>query len=147
MRAGAEVLAADRSFFEAASLRLAGSAELAGEKQALEDSLDLLIVRAQRSGEVRRDVRGADVAMLMMAATNTCAPTHDLFPQLWRRYLALMIDGLRAGSTTRLPVRAATGLQVRAALAGLAGAGGGLAKLRAVAMVTADGEREPQARE
>jgi AcrR family transcriptional regulator len=147
MRAGAEVLAADRSFFDAASLRLAASPELAAEKQALEHSLDVLVARAQRSGEVRRDVRGADVAMLMMAATNTCAPTHDLFPALWRRYLALMIDGLRAGATTRLGVRAATGAQVRGALAGAAEAGGGSAKLRAVASVTADGEREPRARE
>ncbi|MGH2852132.1 MAG: TetR family transcriptional regulator [Solirubrobacteraceae bacterium] len=130
MWAGAELIAADRSFFEAASLRLAANEDLAREKQALEDSLDALVVRAQRSGEVRADVSGADVAMLMMAATNTCAPVHDLFPQLWRRYLALMIDGLRSGATTRLPVRAARGTQVREALG--ASAGGGAAKLRAV---------------
>jgi len=48
-------------------------------------------------------VAGIDIAMLMMAATNTCAPAHALRPQLWRRYLALMIDGLRPGPTSTLP--------------------------------------------
>ena len=104
----------------------AASAELAAEKQRARALARHCSSRARSAaGEVRGDVRGADLAMLMMAATNTCAPAHEPFPQLWRRYLALMIDALRAGSTTRLPVRAATGAQVREALAGVAGAGGG----------------------
>ena len=143
------MLAADRSFFDAAMRsRLAASSQLAAEKHALE-------ARARRARRARaaqrrgaRDVArhrrrdaddGRDEHLRADAATSSRT--------LWRRYLALMIDGLRPGATTRLGVRAATGAQVRGALAGAAEAGGGSAKLRAVASVTADGEREPRARE
>jgi AcrR family transcriptional regulator len=115
MSRGAAMLAADRSFFDAASAQVDLGPELLGEKLALEAALDELVVAAQRSGELRDDVCGIDLAMLMMAATNTCAPTRALSPQLWRRYLALMIDGLRPGSTAELPVAAVRGVEVCAA--------------------------------
>jgi AcrR family transcriptional regulator len=103
MLRGAELLAADRSFFEAATREGLGDERLARAKRDLEIALDDLVAAAQRSGEVRTEVTGMDIAMLMMAATNTCAPAHDLQPQLWRRYLALMIDGLRPQSTSLPP--------------------------------------------
>ena len=53
--------------------------------------------------------------MLMMAATNTCAPALAAEPALWRRYLALMIDGLRAGTVvTPLPVAALSSARMAA---------------------------------
>ena len=75
-------------------------------------ALDQLVAAAQACGEVRADVAGVDIAMLMMAATNTCAPANELQPQLWRRYLALMLDGLRPGATSALPAPALTGARV-----------------------------------
>ena len=104
MRRGAEVLAADRSFFDGAMAHVERDSSLRREKLALEAALDGLVAAAQAAGEVRGDVRGSDLAMLMMAATNTCAPTQDVYPDLWRRYLALMIDSLRPGEVTPLPV-------------------------------------------
>lgn len=103
MSRGAELLAADRSFFEAATCAGLADERVASAKRKLAAGLDELVAAAQRSGEVRGDVTGVDIAMLMMAATNTCAPAHVLQPQLWRRYLALMIDGLRPGATSVLP--------------------------------------------
>jgi AcrR family transcriptional regulator len=108
MACGAAVLAADRSFFEAAMVALAGDERVREEKLALGAALDELVAAGRASGEVRADVTGVDLAMLMMAATNPCAPTQDLLPHLWRRYLTLMIDGLRPGVTTPLPFAAAT---------------------------------------
>jgi len=105
MARGAEVLAADRSFFDAATVHVSPpNAELAREKHALETALDGLLAAAQIAGEVRPDVTGSDLGMLMMAATNTSAPHLDRYPELWRRYLALMVDGLRPGATTPLTV-------------------------------------------
>ncbi|MGA2757430.1 MAG: helix-turn-helix domain-containing protein [Solirubrobacteraceae bacterium] len=100
MSRGAELLAADRSFFAAASGPGPADAQLGAAKLELQLALDELVAGAQRCGEVRPEVTGTDIAMLMMAATNTCAPAHALQPQLWRRYLALMIDGLRPQSTS-----------------------------------------------
>jgi hypothetical protein len=115
MSRGAAVLASDLSFFDAAMVRASVDGELQREKLALEAALDGLVAAAQASGEVRGDIRGTDLAMLMMAATNTCAPTQDLYPELWRRYLALMIDSLRPGATTALPVPPVSGAEMIAA--------------------------------
>jgi AcrR family transcriptional regulator len=49
-----------------------------------------LIARAQRAEAVRRDVKPADVQLLVRAAL-TSAP-----PGEWRRYLDVVLDGLRA---------------------------------------------------
>ncbi len=103
MSRGAEILAADRSFFDAAMCEGVGDEPLRVAKMDLETALDDLVAAAQRCGELRADVTGVDIAMLMMAATNTCAPAHARQPQLWRRYLALMIDGLAPDGASPLP--------------------------------------------
>jgi hypothetical protein len=43
---------------------------------------------------------------LIAAATSTCALPQSLRPDLWRRYIALMVDALRPGETTTLNVPA-----------------------------------------
>jgi AcrR family transcriptional regulator len=107
MSRGAELIAADRSFFDAAMAHVGPSEERDRAKLALEAALDSLVDAARAAGEIRSDVRGVDLAMLMMAATNTTAPERERNPELWRRYLALMLDGLRPGETTPLPAEAA----------------------------------------
>lgn len=104
MESAATVLAADRSFFDGATCATVVGGELPREKLALERELNALLARAQASGEVREDIVGSDIAILIVAATNTCAPFAERAPELWRRYLALMVDGLRPGATTPLPV-------------------------------------------
>jgi hypothetical protein len=69
-------------------------------------AFDGLLEGAQSRGEVRADINGIDIAMLIMAATNTCAPAQAREPQLWRRYIALMTDALRPGPLTELPAPA-----------------------------------------
>jgi AcrR family transcriptional regulator len=108
---GAEVLAGDRSFFDAA-MREGSAAELTGVKLELMAALDELVAAAQAVGELRADVNGIDLAMLMMAATNTCAPAQPPGGALWRRYLALMIDGLRPEAARELPVAALSAVQM-----------------------------------
>ena len=49
-----------------------------------------LVSRAQRAGAVRRDVKPSDVQLLVQSAL-TSAP-----PGQWRRYLEVVLDGLRA---------------------------------------------------
>ncbi len=64
-----------------------------GEKPGaaeLEELGNKLVARAQRAGTVRRDVKPADVQLLVRSAL-TSAP-----PGQWRRYLDVVLDGLRA---------------------------------------------------
>ncbi len=49
-----------------------------------------IVARAQQAGALRRDVRPADVGLLVRSAL-TAAP-----PGQWRRYLEVVLDGLRA---------------------------------------------------
>jgi AcrR family transcriptional regulator len=56
----------------------------------LEKLVERIVSRAQRAGAVRRDVEPADVQLLVRSAL-TSAP-----PGQWRRYLDVVLDGLRA---------------------------------------------------
>ncbi|HEX6952314.1 MAG TPA: TetR/AcrR family transcriptional regulator [Gaiellaceae bacterium] len=56
----------------------------------LEKLADRVVSRAQRAGAVRGDVKAEDVRGLVRSAL-TSAPTGD-----WRRYLGVVLDGLRA---------------------------------------------------
>ena len=118
MARGAEMLAADRSFFDAAMREGAGAAEPSGVRLELMAALDELAASAQRAGELRADVNGADLATLMMAASNTSASAQERDDGLWRRYLALMIDGLRPEAARELPVAARRGAATAESAAG-----------------------------
>lgn len=64
-----------------------------GEKPGaaeLEELSAKLVARAQRAGGVRRDVKPADVQLLVRSALMTAPPGQ------WRRYLDVVLDGLRA---------------------------------------------------
>jgi AcrR family transcriptional regulator len=56
----------------------------------LEQLADRVVARAQRAGVVRRDVKAQDVRLLVRSAL-TNAPAGQ-----WRRYLGVVLDGLRA---------------------------------------------------
>jgi AcrR family transcriptional regulator len=56
----------------------------------LETLVERIVSRAQRAGAVRRDVKPTDVQLLVRSAL-TSAP-----PGQWRRYLDVVLDGLRA---------------------------------------------------
>jgi AcrR family transcriptional regulator len=56
----------------------------------LEQLVGRIVARAQRAGAVRGDVKPADVQLLVRSAL-TSAP-----PGQWRRYLDVVLDGLRA---------------------------------------------------
>ncbi len=49
-----------------------------------------IVVRAQRAGAVRADVKPEDVRLLVRAALTSAPEGH------WRRHLAVVLDGLRA---------------------------------------------------
>ena len=70
--------------------------------------------RAQKAGVVRADVKQADLALIFeqLAAVRLGDETRS--KGLRRRYLALVLDGLRAPEPSRLPGRAPTGAELGA---------------------------------
>lgn len=71
----------------------------AGLFQVIED----LVARAREHGAVREDVTGSDVFLLMCAPNYVTGYVPNAGPDLWRRYLAIIFDGLRPEGAHALP--------------------------------------------
>ena len=54
-----------------------------------------LVTRAQREGRLRPDVVEADIPVLEMMISSLSGGANVAAPDLWRRYLRIMLDGLR----------------------------------------------------
>ncbi|MFG3227937.1 TetR/AcrR family transcriptional regulator [Kitasatospora sp. NPDC048194] len=63
-----------------------------------------LIARAQQQGTMRPDVVTMDLLFLLGPLCRALPAATELRPDLWRRYLALLLDGFRAQATHPLPV-------------------------------------------
>src|SRR3954452_14542542 len=78
-----------------------------------------LVARGQEAGVLRADVAGTDLTFIQVGLNAIMSRSRDAHPDLYRRYLYLMLDGLRArpGSPTPLPVAALTSDQTHAVMA------------------------------
>src|ERR1700744_5142576 len=54
-----------------------------------------LVERAQASGDLRGDFRSTDVKMIAFMLASIAEYAATVTPEVWRRYLVLVIDGLR----------------------------------------------------
>jgi hypothetical protein len=67
-----------------------------------------LVERAQSCGDLRKDVEATDVKLIIFMLASVAEYAATVRPDIWRRYLALLLDGLRPAreSASELPVRA-----------------------------------------
>jgi AcrR family transcriptional regulator len=65
--------------------------------------LNLMVERAKHAGSVRQDVEGTDIGIVVLMLCTVADVTSDVAPDLWRRYLPMLLDGLRAGSDLPVP--------------------------------------------
>ena len=70
-----------------------------------------LIARAQEAGELRPDVVYEDISVLLWTTGRVVDATRDVAPEFWQRYLALVVDGLRAHGASALPQPPLSGRQ------------------------------------
>jgi AcrR family transcriptional regulator len=100
MREGAEVAAADATAQDA--LMRAGDVIWDGVAPTLAElraATQVLVDRAQAAGTLRRDFSADDVPMVMCGVSATMAVEEwD-----WRRYLEILLDGLRVGPERASP--------------------------------------------
>jgi AcrR family transcriptional regulator len=103
VRAFAETIARDRGFYEV----IHGTAEfipIAREsKLRLMESVQRVLTRAQEAGVVRKDIVADDIAVLSQVAARMPRWRVEAQPELWTRYLALALDGMRPEAATDLP--------------------------------------------
>jgi AcrR family transcriptional regulator len=91
--AAADTCRRDRALFEGIE-QCASFVDVAGAKEDLHDTVDKLIRRAQREGFVRRGLDSRDIGALVGAAIQASA--HAERDDAWRRYVQVVLDGLRA---------------------------------------------------
>lgn len=90
--AAAESCRRDRALFEGIE-RCEGFAEVADAKKELHDTVGKLIRRAHREGAIRRGLDARDIGALVGAAIQ--ASLNAERGDAWRRYVQVVVDGLR----------------------------------------------------
>lgn len=97
-----ELQAADRGMRELAFAGRHGRERIARARERLEPLIQEVVARGQASGRLRADIGPEDVPMISKMLAQVIDIAGEVRPDLWRRYLTIVLDGLSArrdGST------------------------------------------------
>lgn len=106
MEAAVTMQVRDRGVLEAVGERFFGDPRMHALKEKINPRVEAMLARAQRAGVVRDDLEHQDIPVLIQAAARAGCVMPSCDPDLSRRYLAIMLDGLRPAAATPLPVGA-----------------------------------------
>ncbi len=81
-------------------------ADMLAARRALRPAITGLLERAKAAGSVRADVEESDLSVIVAMLAEVIAITAGVDPQLWRRYLRLLLDGLHPATARPLGVPA-----------------------------------------
>jgi AcrR family transcriptional regulator len=98
-----ELQAADRGFNEVAARGLPPSPAALRLQEEGRAAVGRLMQRAKQAGALRSDVTLEDLAFVIWGISRTVEETAAVAPRLWRRHLALLLDGFRAEGARPLP--------------------------------------------
>jgi len=86
----------------------------------LVEPLSQLVARAQQEGDLRADLTAIDIAVLEIAVLGTADFTGAAIQDGWQRYLAIVLDGMRArpAGPTELPTAVMDAEQMDACMVG-----------------------------
>ena len=100
---GCELQARDRGLKELLGSHTHGGGCVVDARDRLRILVTELFDRAKAAGVVRADVAPFDAPLIHIMIGAVMDRTHDVEPDVWRRYLGLVLDGLRPESATPLP--------------------------------------------
>jgi AcrR family transcriptional regulator len=99
----ADRAAQDHGITDANKERCMASPSLAHERGRVLDLTAQLVRRAQAADAIRDDIAGQDLMFLMGAVASISElPFPGLRDDLWKRYLGIVLDGLRPAGTSKL---------------------------------------------
>ena len=114
-----EMQAEDRGFKELMLQSAEGPERMRRFRAQIRPLVGELVRRARDAGELRPDVVEDDIVLVSLMTGAVSEFAHGIEPRLWRRSLALQLDGLRArrDGPTPLPVGPLDAAQVDRAMA------------------------------
>ncbi|ORA98873.1 TetR family transcriptional regulator [Mycolicibacter minnesotensis] len=102
-----EILATDRGLREIAFSKCYGGDRVIAAQERLVPVLKELVERARADGHLRPEVSSTDMPILGLLAGTVSEFAGHVDAQLWRRYVAMLLDGMRyRGDQVPLPVAA-----------------------------------------
>jgi AcrR family transcriptional regulator len=101
-----EMLATDRGLREILMFANYGRSRVNRVRSRMQPLVTRLVERAQRDGKVRADLRPTDLLFFELMLCSAAEYADEVRPQIWHRYLALILDGLppRRAQASPLPV-------------------------------------------
>jgi AcrR family transcriptional regulator len=87
--------AADRGLKELLLSSGHGQERVAGARERLVPLVTRVVERAQKSGDLRPDLRPTDMPLLGHMLSGVADYTRCVSPEVYRRYVAILLDGLR----------------------------------------------------
>lgn len=91
-----EVVTSDQGLFEVLVCRPGGRSAV---RETMLPIVTAVFERAQADGHLRPDLAPTDFPMMLRMLAGIADATREVRPDLWRRYLELLLDGLRAERT------------------------------------------------
>lgn len=101
-----ELFVSDRGYAGVYRSQVPGTPVIAAAQRRLSELKDDIMTRAQQAGVLRADVELSDLALLTWGIAGTVDATRDVAPDVWRRHLALLLDGLHWEAAHPLPTPA-----------------------------------------
>lgn len=104
----AELMAGDLGLRQMLIFATYGRDLVAIARQRNAPLVERLVLRAQAAGQLRADVRPTDIPFIVFMLTEATHLVNAANPDIWRRYLTLILDGMRPAreGVTPLPVAA-----------------------------------------
>jgi len=119
-----ELTATDRGLREMVCSKAYGGYRIECARLRLDPHVSAVVQRARDDGHLRPEVEAADMPILHLLAGTVSEWAGHVEPDLWRRYVALLLDGMRdREGQGRIPVEALKDEQMDAAMRGWRPAG------------------------
>jgi AcrR family transcriptional regulator len=92
----------NRGLKDIIATRMHGRERLEAMRRRMRPLLRRLVERAQEQGALRADFTAEDMPVVFWTGSSVIEATAAVAPELWRRYLGFLLDGLRADAATAL---------------------------------------------
>ncbi|MFF4476755.1 TetR/AcrR family transcriptional regulator [Streptomyces sp. NPDC001520] len=85
----------DRGLREVLLESAPGKNRAAAARERLTPAVTAVITRAQQAGQLRDDIEPSDFPLIQLMLGAVTQHSRNVTPELWKRYLTLILDGLR----------------------------------------------------